>query len=326
MLERLGSIDLPAALTDKSEYPTWWRWLFAMGGALASHTAQVSAILKDPITGLPDRAGFQAVLAEELEKARLNKSALSLILVNPDDFAAINERFGRVAGDNIVREISGRLRSALRGSDPLARYGGVIFAITLADTNLEAARGVAEKLIRSATEGAFLDGAVRLGFSAGVAVFEYSDEEIGHHLDLIRRADQALNAAKRVGGGVVIDWESDNPIEPEVELYASPINLSPEAPPTPVSAPGDASAELAEGIGRYYTQGMAEDVNALAAELAELNNIPDVRDMRVGQPIRVPFDLLLPEFLPADDPRRVEYEKDRTESDKQFLDVGPRNI
>jgi hydrogenase-4 transcriptional activator len=205
--ERLSQLDLRAALTDETERPNWWRWLFAMGGALASHTAQVSAILKDPITGLPDRAGFQAVLSEELEKARLRQAPLSLILVNPDDFAAINERFGRVAGDTIVREISGRLRSALRGSDPLARYGGVIFAITLADTALEAARAVAEKLIRSATEGAFLDGAVRLGFSAGVAVFEDSDDEIGHHLDLIRRADQALNAAKRVGGGVVIDWE-----------------------------------------------------------------------------------------------------------------------
>ena len=154
--ERLSQLDLRAALTDETERPNWWRWLFAMGGALASHTAQVSAILKDPITGLPDRAGFQAVLSEELEKARLRQAPLSLILVNPDDFAAINERFGRVAGDKIVREISGRLRSALRGSDPLARYGGVIFAITLADTALEAARAVAEKLIRSATEGAFL--------------------------------------------------------------------------------------------------------------------------------------------------------------------------
>jgi predicted AlkP superfamily phosphohydrolase/phosphomutase len=52
-------------------------------------------------------------------------------------------------------------------------------------------------------------------------------------------------------------------IEPEVELYASPVNLNPENPPTPVSAPDDASVALAEGIGRYYTQGMAEDVNSL---------------------------------------------------------------
>ncbi len=207
LLDRLGRIDLPAALADQTERLTGWNWLFAMGGALVSHISQVSAILKDPITGLPDRAGFQAGLSEELEKARLRKAPLSLILVNPDDFAAINQRFGRVAGDKIVREISSRLRSALRSSDPLARYGGVIFAVTLSGTPLEAARAVAKKLIQTATEAAFLDGAVRLGFSAGVAVFDRQDDEIGHHLDLIRRADQALNAAKRVGGGVVIDWE-----------------------------------------------------------------------------------------------------------------------
>ncbi len=67
---------------------------------------------------------------------------------------------------------------------------------------------------------------------------------------------------------------------------------------------------------RFIGGTFADDVNRLAAELAELNNIRDVRDMRVGQPIRVPFDLLLPEFLPAGDPRRVQYEKDRSESAK----------
>ena len=67
---------------------------------------------------------------------------------------------------------------------------------------------------------------------------------------------------------------------------------------------------------RFTGGTFAEDVNALAAELAKLNNIADVRDMKVGQRIRVPFDLLLPEFLPADNPRRLEYEKDTSERDK----------
>jgi predicted AlkP superfamily phosphohydrolase/phosphomutase len=52
-------------------------------------------------------------------------------------------------------------------------------------------------------------------------------------------------------------------IEPEIELYASPVNFDPEDPVAPVSEPSDASAELREAVGRYYTQGMAEDVNAL---------------------------------------------------------------
>jgi N-acetylmuramoyl-L-alanine amidase len=67
---------------------------------------------------------------------------------------------------------------------------------------------------------------------------------------------------------------------------------------------------------RFTGATFAEDVNNLARELAELNAIPDVTDIPVGRPIRIPFDLLLPEYLPVDHPRRVEYDKDRTESDK----------
>jgi len=61
---------------------------------------------------------------------------------------------------------------------------------------------------------------------------------------------------------------------------------------------------------------LAEDANKLAEELAELNGIRDVTDIPVGQAIRIPSDLLLPEFLPANDPQRLEYEKDREESKK----------
>ncbi|MEM7357366.1 MAG: N-acetylmuramoyl-L-alanine amidase, partial [Acidobacteriota bacterium] len=67
---------------------------------------------------------------------------------------------------------------------------------------------------------------------------------------------------------------------------------------------------------RYTGGTFAEDVNKLAAELATLNDITDVTDMPVGQRVRIPFDLLLPEFLPPDDPRRVEYDKNRSERDK----------
>lgn len=72
------------------------------------------------------------------------------------------------------------------------------------------------------------------------------------------------------------------------------------------------SAVVVRFTGRTY----ADDVNALAAELAALNGIADVTDIPVGQPIRIPFDLLLPEFLPPNDPRRQEYDKARSESAK----------
>lgn len=67
---------------------------------------------------------------------------------------------------------------------------------------------------------------------------------------------------------------------------------------------------------RFTGATLAVDVNNLARELAEFNGIPDVTDIPAGKEIRIPFDMLLPEYLPADHPRRIEYEKDRSESEK----------
>ena len=108
------SPDLFFAIGERDDPETWWEWLFSIGGALAGHSSQVSAILRDPVTGLPNRSGFQTVLGEEIEQARTDSTCLALLMVNPDGFAAINERFGREAGDEIVAEISRRLRSSLR--------------------------------------------------------------------------------------------------------------------------------------------------------------------------------------------------------------------
>ena len=191
----------------------WWEWLFALGGALASHASQVTAILKDPITGFPDRAGFQAILSEELERSRQGDQPMSLLLINPDEFATINERFGREAGDSVVREVSQRLRSALRSSDPISRYGGVIFAAILSETDLATAREVAGKVLEALGERSFLDGAVRLGFSIGIGTFAKVETPRMSPLELVRRADQALNAAKRLGGGCMVDWEERTGIE-----------------------------------------------------------------------------------------------------------------
>jgi predicted AlkP superfamily phosphohydrolase/phosphomutase len=89
-------------------------------------------------------------------------------------------------------------------------------------------------------------------------------------------------------------------IEPEVEFYVSPINLSPEAPPAPVSEPESASADLVEGIGRYYTQGMAEDVNSLKNEI-----LSDAEFMRQVELVyderRAMMDYAIDEYVAGDE-------------------------
>jgi len=191
----------------------WWMWLLALGGELAGHAVQVSVVLRDPVTGVPGRAAFQGVLAEELEKARLHRRPLGLLLVNPDDFAAVNQRFGRDAGDEIIREMVARLRGALRSADLVAKYGGVVYGAVLLDTPPARARDVADKVRQSLAEPAYRGGAVPLHLSVGVATFDPADDDVRQPLDLIRRADQALNAAKRAGGARVAVWDPEWPTE-----------------------------------------------------------------------------------------------------------------
>jgi diguanylate cyclase (GGDEF)-like protein len=201
----LGLRLAPGGRLASSDEPIWTA-LLGLGGELAGHAVQVSAVLRDPVTGVPGRAAFQGVLAEELEKSRLASRPLCLLLVNPDDFAAVNQRLGREAGDDVIRELVSRLRGSLRGSDLVAKYGGVIYGALLLGTDLEVAREVSAKVLRSLGEPAYRDGAT-LRCSIGLAAADPDDLDVRQPLDLIRRADQALNAAKRSGGGRVVVWE-----------------------------------------------------------------------------------------------------------------------
>ena len=209
VLERLASSYLPSSLRQAKDPEHWWDWLFALGGALASHTSQVSAILKDPTTGLPDRKEFQAVLADRFREAGDEDTPLSLLLINPDDFYTVNERFGRESGDQCVRTISEALRTALRATDLVSRYGGVVFAAILSETSDPEAREIAERVEQHLGGLVFLDGEVSLSFSIGLATFQPGRDEISNPLELIRRADLALNTAKRMGGGTLVGWQED---------------------------------------------------------------------------------------------------------------------
>ena len=209
VLERLASSYLPSNLRQARDSEHWWDWLFALGGALASHTSQVSAILKDPTTGLPDRREFQAVLADRFSDAGEKGKPLSLLLVNPDDFYTVNERFGRESGDRCVRVVSEVLRDILRVTDLVSRYGGVVFAAILSETSGEEAREIAERVEQRLGDLELLDGQASLSFSVGLSTFQPEKDEVASPLELIRRADQALNTAKRMGGGAVVSWQEN---------------------------------------------------------------------------------------------------------------------
>jgi diguanylate cyclase (GGDEF)-like protein len=208
---RSGASELdPRAPADLRESGADWRErLLTLAAGVARFAQQVADVLTDPVTGLPGRTEFQTRLNLALAAARKDGRFLSLLLTNPDGFAAVNERFGQETGDEVIREIAAKLRLNHRRNDQVARFGGAIFASILSDTPLTGARAAAENVLRELRSISYVDGRVRLGFTIGVAVFDPHELGSDDPFDLIRRADQALNSARKKGGGRVAVWGSD---------------------------------------------------------------------------------------------------------------------
>lgn len=197
---------IPAGSTEPSS-TIWSHWIMFLGGGLAEHVVEVLAMLRDPVSGLPGRQAFNVLLDQEVTSARARRQPLGLISVNPDGFAMVNERFGREAGDEAIREFVGPVRSVLRASDHLTRYGGATFPVILPGANLVEAAAIAEKIRAAVRETMFLGGRLRLVASAGVTAFEPGRIEISAASDLVRRSDQALSIAKLAGGDRAAVWE-----------------------------------------------------------------------------------------------------------------------
>ncbi len=189
----------------------WLKAFLGLGAAFAVHTRAVSRRLFDQVTGLPERREFQAELEAALASGAGTGRPVVLLLLGPDDFGWVNDRLDRRSGDRVLREIATGLRSALRNQDHVARYGGAIFTVVLRDTSVEDGRLVAENVVRRLSEERYHQRLFRLEFSAGIASTEHAERLDAH--ELIRRADQALSAAKRGQGGSVRVWEKGSDVE-----------------------------------------------------------------------------------------------------------------
>lgn len=152
----------------------------------------------DPLTGLSNRRHLFDNAETLLRAAARSPAPMSALMVDIDHFKNVNDKLGHAAGDTVLQEIAVRLGQNLRSGDLLGRVGGEEFAILLPATGADAARGVAERL-RLAVSGAPIalgSGEVTVTISLGVAVLAGPAATMEK---LLRRADEALYAAKRGG-------------------------------------------------------------------------------------------------------------------------------
>lgn len=150
----------------------------------------------DGLTGVFNRRHFELRIAEEIERASRYDSTLSVIIVDIDHFKRVNDEFGHLLGDEVLRSVSRMLEQALRKPDTCCRYGGEEFAILLPETSGANAAFVAEKLRKLVSAYEFPGIPRQITISAGVADFPRCGRTRD---DLVRAADDSLYLAKQSG-------------------------------------------------------------------------------------------------------------------------------
>lgn len=153
----------------------------------------------DPLTGCLNRSQLADILNNQIQLRERYERVSSLVLVDLDYFKAINDRWGHIAGDRVLQEVSQRLRKRLRESDQLFRVGGEEFMLVLPETRQKDADLLAQQLLTNISAGPFVD-TIKVTASAGVA--EVSRGETWS--TWLNRADQALYEAKAQGRNRIV--------------------------------------------------------------------------------------------------------------------------
>jgi diguanylate cyclase (GGDEF)-like protein len=201
----VATLDYLTSFQDQIEAPT------VMSEAAVARMSTLA--LKDSLTQVFNRLAFQIHLEEEIHRHTRHGSPFCLIMLDLDDFKAVNDAFGHQVGDTTLREVSTALVETIRDLDTCARYGGEEFAILLPQTECGEALTIAER-IRQRVQG-LSSGERQITVSQGVACCPgHAKSATG----IVRAADTALRLAKRRGKN-------------RVEVYTRPLRGRTGHPP-----------------------------------------------------------------------------------------------
>ena len=163
--------------------------------------ALVETARTDELTGLPNRRAFNQELTKALARAKRHDESLALVMLDLDHFKDVNDRFGHPVGDDVLARASAVLQDAVRAGDTAARVGGEEFAVVLPAAGGDSSLMLAER-IRKRIAAEFSEHGPAL--TASIGLVDTPSAESVDAVELMRRADQALYAAKRGGRNRVV--------------------------------------------------------------------------------------------------------------------------
>ena len=206
------------------------------------YQAALADALRDPLTGLGNHRAFHEELARQVAGSLRYEVPLALLLIDLDEFKAINDSRGHAGGDRVLRGFGGLLAGSLRLADRAFRVGGDEFAVLLPHTDLEGAEIVARRLLAQALQPVLrVEGIEPLSFSGGIS--SLPQLALGP-AQLYAQADAAMYAAKRAG-------------RTEVAMFDPTMEL--EQPDT-----GTASSAVAEVIARGQLRPVYQPIVSLS--------------------------------------------------------------
>jgi diguanylate cyclase (GGDEF)-like protein/PAS domain S-box-containing protein len=153
----------------------------------------------DPLTGLPNRTLLMNRLSHAISRAKRNNSIGAVMYIDLDGFKSVNDRYGHIAGDELLKQAGARLKARLREVDTIARVGGDEFVALLEDLGKpEGANIVASAAITALATSFKLTSTIAVQISGSIGITLFSDADADPN-SVIAQADQALYAAKRAG-------------------------------------------------------------------------------------------------------------------------------
>ncbi|WP_293751257.1 EAL domain-containing protein [uncultured Paraglaciecola sp.] len=172
----------------------------------------------DPLTNLPNRILLADRLRQAIMQCQRRNLSLSVVFLDLDGFKAVNDRHGHNVGDELLIEVSHRMKETLREGDTLARIGGDEFIAVMIDLEkLEDSEPMLERLLKSAAYPIIING-IEMQVSASIGVAFYPQDGVTSD-QLMRRADQAMYAAKQAGKNRYhhFDIAQDNAVKIQLE-------------------------------------------------------------------------------------------------------------
>jgi diguanylate cyclase (GGDEF)-like protein/PAS domain S-box-containing protein len=156
----------------------------------------------DELTGIKNRRAFEERLSKEFAISKTHDLALSLLLIDVDDFKARNDTWGHAAGDDVLRKLGSLLSTAVRGPDLAVRYGGEEFAVLLPGSSESGASIVANRIQKLVTEENWKEEQLTLSMGVSSVRTDMTRED-----ELVVAADTALYEAKRTGKNRICYWK-----------------------------------------------------------------------------------------------------------------------